>query len=165
MESLQATVSACIALLEEFRRLLEAQTTACYVHDLFSVVPAHWLDAVEALPFQKLLRLREHVEETGHSELIEFCNRTDRLKPNFELFVEEEEPQDLETWGMSPKKKHEVRRLAAYIKQLAESLHVTGCRLGSRTGLLVPLPEHAVRTAGVGCGRQVTQLARSAGAQ
>lgn len=122
--SMEHCLSACAELLEEHRDLMESQITAFYVKGHLGCVDPAWLEDLEPLTYEELVRLPEHTAEMREG-LRSFVLRVVGLYPQFPQWKEEMDTKPIEVRGMSPKKVHEVRRLSAFIARAASEINVS----------------------------------------
>lgn len=122
MEETQAKLTRCVLLLQQHHSLLEAPPTVTFVRE--SCLPAVWLDFLETWTYDQLLRLPALLRQVSESSLQAFLTEILALRPAYPELSEELPLSAFEAWGMNPKKQHEVKRLGAFIQQVAERLEI-----------------------------------------
>jgi len=137
MDRLQAGLTGCVELLQEYRGLMESQSTASYVQGQLECVDSAWLRDLETLTYEELVHLPEHTSLLMHTGLQHFIQRVVSLYPQYQQWTEELHPTALEVRDMTPKKVHEVSRLSAFIAHIASETKVTDVvDLGAGLGYL-----------------------------
>lgn len=133
-------LASCVQFLQEHRVLMESQITACYVKNYIQreVVREEWLQELERFTYPELVRLRRNIGGIRNSGLRRFLEKLDELSPEIHTkWTQEIEPASLEIRQMTPKKIHEVKRMAALVSHIALETEVTkAVDLGSGLGYL-----------------------------
>lgn len=122
-------LDSIISFLSSYNDLINSQVTGAYVNNYFTCIPESWFQELNIFPYDEIMQLlkilsKVTITQLNNSGLKSFLQTAFTLGPNYPEYTQSINIRFYEALGMSPKKIHEVSRMASFIITKCEELNI-----------------------------------------